>query len=97
MGYFPALSALTRLTLPTLFEFIFTQNGSFFGAEGGGGEKQSACSGNFTVNLTDNEVSSVFFPFSFQGDWVWLKKFPPGDFGDIKSIKSSASDVFEMV
>jgi len=42
-------------------------------------------------------ISSAFFPFSFQGDWVWLKKFPPGDFGDIKSIKSSASDVFEMV
>ncbi|XP_004590239.2 retinal guanylyl cyclase 2 [Ochotona princeps] len=33
----------------------------------------------------------------YEGDWVWLKKFPSGDFGDIKSIKSSASDVFEMV
>ncbi|KAL6083169.1 hypothetical protein STEG23_007585, partial [Scotinomys teguina] len=32
----------------------------------------------------------------YEGDWVWLKKFPPGDFGDIKSIKSSANDVFEM-
>ncbi|XP_050997940.1 retinal guanylyl cyclase 2 [Acomys russatus] len=33
----------------------------------------------------------------YEGDWVWLKKFPSGDFGDIKSIKSSASDVFEMM
>ncbi|XP_073918565.1 retinal guanylyl cyclase 2 [Castor canadensis] len=33
----------------------------------------------------------------YEGDWVWLKKIPPGDFGDIKSIKSSASDVFEML
>ncbi|XP_049728091.1 retinal guanylyl cyclase 2 [Elephas maximus indicus] len=33
----------------------------------------------------------------YEGDWVWLKKFPSGDFGDIKSIKSSTSDVFEMM
>ncbi|KAI5278196.1 Retinal Guanylyl Cyclase 2 [Manis pentadactyla] len=30
------------------------------------------------------------------GDCVWLKKFLSGDFGDIKSIKSRSSDMFEM-
>ncbi|KAI5937074.1 Retinal guanylyl cyclase 2 [Manis javanica] len=30
------------------------------------------------------------------GDCVWLKKFPSGYFGDIKSIKSRSSDMFEM-
>ncbi|KAJ1197522.1 hypothetical protein NDU88_001379 [Pleurodeles waltl] len=30
----------------------------------------------------------------YEGDWVWMKKFPSGDFGD---IKPSTSDVFEMM
>ncbi|XP_069468726.1 retinal guanylyl cyclase 2 isoform X2 [Ambystoma mexicanum] len=30
----------------------------------------------------------------YEGDWIWLKKFPSGDFGD---IKPSTSDVFEIM
>ncbi|XP_043913219.1 retinal guanylyl cyclase 2 [Protopterus annectens] len=30
----------------------------------------------------------------YEGDWIWMKKFPCGDFGD---IKPSTSDVFEMM
>ncbi|XP_075040439.1 retinal guanylyl cyclase 2 isoform X1 [Mixophyes fleayi] len=30
----------------------------------------------------------------YEGDWVWMKKFPSGDFGD---LKPGTSDVFEMM
>ncbi|XP_031233826.1 retinal guanylyl cyclase 2 [Mastomys coucha] len=49
------------------------------------------------ILLTLEDVTFINPHFGSKGDWVWLKKFPPGDFGDIKSIKSSASDVFEMM
>lgn len=31
---------------------------------------------------------------SIKGDWVWMKKFPSGDIGD---LKPGTSDVFEIV
>ncbi|XP_075395340.1 retinal guanylyl cyclase 2 [Tenrec ecaudatus] len=52
----------------------------------------SSSSGSLTPATYENSNIAIY-----EGDWVWLKKIPLGDFGDIKSIKSSASDVFELM
>ncbi|KAM4818670.1 retinal guanylyl cyclase 2 [Thomomys bottae] len=52
----------------------------------------SFSSGSLTPATYENTNVAIY-----EGDWVWLKKFPPGEFGDIKSIKSKASDMFEMM
>ncbi|KAM5197105.1 LOW QUALITY PROTEIN: retinal guanylyl cyclase 2 [Hipposideros larvatus] len=48
-------------------------------------------SGSLTPATYENSNIAIY------GDGVWLKKLPFGDFGDAKSIKSSASDMFEMM
>ncbi|XP_052027131.1 retinal guanylyl cyclase 2 [Apodemus sylvaticus] len=60
--------------------------------QSGRSPRLSFSSGSLTPATYENSNIAIY-----EGDWVWLKKFPPGDFGDIKSIKSSASDVFEMM
>ncbi|EHH61140.1 Retinal guanylyl cyclase 2 [Macaca fascicularis] len=52
----------------------------------------SFSSGSLTPATYENSNIAIY-----EGDWVWLKKLPHGDFGDVKSIKSRASDVFEMM
>ncbi|KAM5291003.1 LOW QUALITY PROTEIN: retinal guanylyl cyclase 2, partial [Glossophaga mutica] len=52
----------------------------------------SFSSGSLTPATYGNSNITIY-----KGDWVWLKKFPSGDFGHCNSIKSSASDVFEMM
>ncbi|KAM9576910.1 LOW QUALITY PROTEIN: retinal guanylyl cyclase 2 [Trichechus inunguis] len=60
--------------------------------QSGRSPRLSFSSGSLTPATYENSNIAIY-----EGDWVWLKKFPSGDFGDIKSIKSSASDVFEMM
>nr|XP_048284486.1 retinal guanylyl cyclase 2 [Myodes glareolus] len=60
--------------------------------QSGRSPRLSFSSGSLTPATYENSNIAIY-----EGDWVWLKKFPPGDFGDMKSIKSSASDVFEMM
>ncbi|XP_046529995.1 retinal guanylyl cyclase 2 [Equus asinus] len=60
--------------------------------QSGRSPRLSFSSGSLTPATYENSNIAIY-----EGDWVWLKKFPSGDFGDIKSIKSSASDMFEMM
>ncbi|XP_062940185.1 retinal guanylyl cyclase 2 [Cynocephalus volans] len=60
--------------------------------QSGRSPRLSFSSGSLTPATFENSNVAIY-----EGDWVWLKKLPPGDFGDIKSIKSSASEVFEMM
>ncbi|XP_004640104.1 retinal guanylyl cyclase 2 [Octodon degus] len=60
--------------------------------QSGRSPRLSFSSGSLTPATYENSNIAIY-----EGDWVWLKKLPPGDFGDIKFIKSSASDVFEMI
>ncbi|XP_040855723.1 retinal guanylyl cyclase 2 [Ochotona curzoniae] len=60
--------------------------------QSGRSPRLSFSSGSLTPATYENSNIAIY-----EGDWVWLKKFPSGDFGDIKSIKSSASGVFEMM
>uniref|UniRef100_A0A5F4VQM1 Guanylate cyclase n=1 Tax=Callithrix jacchus TaxID=9483 RepID=A0A5F4VQM1_CALJA len=60
--------------------------------QSGRSPRLSFSSGSLTPATYENSNIAIY-----EGDWVWLKKLPPGDFGDVKSIKSSASDVFEMM
>ncbi|XP_060230637.1 retinal guanylyl cyclase 2 [Meriones unguiculatus] len=60
--------------------------------QSGRSPRLSFSSGCLTPATYENSNIAIY-----EGDWVWLKKFPSGDFGDIKSIKSIASDVFEMM
>ncbi|XP_048192187.1 retinal guanylyl cyclase 2 [Perognathus longimembris pacificus] len=64
----------------------------FSEVQSGRSPRLSFSSGSLTPATYENSNIAIY-----EGDWVWLKKFPPGDFGDIKSIKSRASDVFEMM
>lgn len=52
----------------------------------------SFSSGSVTPATFENSNIAIY-----EGDWVWLKKFPSGDFGDIKSIRSSARKMFKMM
>ncbi|XP_041597864.1 retinal guanylyl cyclase 2 [Vulpes lagopus] len=60
--------------------------------QSGRSPRLSFSSGSLTPATYENSNIAIY-----EGDWVWLKKFPSGGFGDIKSIKSSASDMFEMI
>ncbi|XP_062039754.1 retinal guanylyl cyclase 2 [Lepus europaeus] len=60
--------------------------------QSGRSPRLSFSSGSLTPATYENSNIAIY-----EGDWVWLKKFPSGDFGDVKAIKSSASDVFEMM
>ncbi|XP_006889973.1 PREDICTED: retinal guanylyl cyclase 2 [Elephantulus edwardii] len=60
--------------------------------QSGRSPRLSFSSGSLTPATYENSNIAIY-----EGDWVWLKKFPSGDFGDVKSVKSSASDVFEMM
>nr|XP_004659198.1 retinal guanylyl cyclase 2 [Jaculus jaculus] len=60
--------------------------------QSGRSPRLSFSSGSLTPATYENSNIAIY-----EGDWVWLKKIPLGDFGDTKSIKSSASDVFEMM
>ncbi|XP_066106127.1 retinal guanylyl cyclase 2 isoform X4 [Saccopteryx bilineata] len=60
--------------------------------QSGRSPRLSFSSGSLTPATYENSNIAIY-----EGDWVWLKKFPSGDFGDVKSIKSSASDMFEMM
>ncbi|XP_008071181.1 retinal guanylyl cyclase 2 [Carlito syrichta] len=60
--------------------------------QSGRSPRLSFSSGSLTPATYENSNIAIY-----EGDWVWLKKIPPGDFGDVKSIESSASDVFEMI
>ncbi|XP_016015890.1 retinal guanylyl cyclase 2 isoform X1 [Rousettus aegyptiacus] len=60
--------------------------------QSGRSPRLSFSSGCLTPATYDNSNIAIY-----EGDWVWLKKFPSGDFGDVKFIKSSASDMFEMM
>ncbi|XP_007534431.2 retinal guanylyl cyclase 2 [Erinaceus europaeus] len=60
--------------------------------QSGRSPRLSFSSGSLTPATFENSNIAIY-----EGDWVWLKKFPSGDFGDVKSIKSSARDVFKMM
>ncbi|NP_001513.2 retinal guanylyl cyclase 2 [Homo sapiens] len=60
--------------------------------QSGRSPRLSFSSGSLTPATYENSNIAIY-----EGDWVWLKKFSLGDFGDLKSIKSRASDVFEMM
>ncbi|XP_006922777.1 retinal guanylyl cyclase 2 [Pteropus alecto] len=60
--------------------------------QSGRSPRLSFSSGSLTPANYDNSNVAIY-----EGDWVWLKKFPCGNFGDVKFIKSSASDMFEMM
>ncbi|XP_004685756.1 PREDICTED: retinal guanylyl cyclase 2 [Condylura cristata] len=60
--------------------------------QSGRSPRLSFSSGSLTPATYENSNIAIY-----EGDWVWLKKFPSGDFGDIKSIRSSTSDMFKMM
>ncbi|XP_040120996.1 retinal guanylyl cyclase 2 [Oryx dammah] len=60
--------------------------------QSGRSPRLSFSSGSLTPATCENSNIAIY-----EGDWVWLKKFPSGNFGDVKSIESSASDIFEMM
>ncbi|XP_047700221.1 retinal guanylyl cyclase 2 [Prionailurus viverrinus] len=60
--------------------------------QSGWSPRLSFSSGSLTPATYENSNIAIY-----EGDWVWLKKFPSGGFGDIKSIKARASNMFEMM